>query len=115
MLGVSCSGLISGYSSEREALEEQLQSLEEQKEVLASDLETTRSRLQEFQEATGELEARRQDVERQQTLLQENAGQEAQGSHLSPPPSPQSCSFLIVPLGVFVGAYLLRAWMQRNM
>ncbi|XP_070212349.1 A-kinase anchor protein 9-like isoform X3 [Littorina saxatilis] len=76
-------GLISGYSSERESLEEQLHSLEEQKEVLASDLETTRSRLQEFQDATGELEARRQDVERQQSLLQDNAGQEAQESAMA--------------------------------
>ena len=114
---MSCAGLISGYSSEREVLEEQLQSLEEQKEVLAGDLETTRSRLQDFQEATGELEARRQDVERQQSLLQENAGQEAQGSNPSPPPTrpaPQGYSFLVVPLGVFIGAFLLRVWMQRD-
>lgn len=69
-------GLISGYSSEREAMEEQVQLLEEQKEVLASDLELTRSRLQDFQEAAGELEARRLDVERQRTLLQDHAGQE---------------------------------------
>lgn len=92
--------------------------------MLASDLETTRSRLQEFQDATGELEARRQDVERQQSLLQDNAGQEAQGSNpssclaplTSPSPSnrPYRYSFLIVPLGVFVGAYLFREWLQRE-
>ncbi|XP_076469593.1 LOW QUALITY PROTEIN: uncharacterized protein LOC143299932 [Babylonia areolata] len=76
-------GLISGYSSEREALEEQLQSLEEQKEGLATELETTRSRLADFQQATGELEARRLDVERQQSLLQENAGQETQESAMA--------------------------------
>ncbi|KAL8567867.1 hypothetical protein ACOMHN_058989 [Nucella lapillus] len=76
-------GLIGGYSSEREGLEEQLQSLEEQKEGLASELETTRSRLQDFQEATGELEARRLDVERQQSLLQDHAGLETQESAMA--------------------------------
>ncbi|XP_025095039.1 A-kinase anchor protein 9-like isoform X3 [Pomacea canaliculata] len=76
-------GLIKGYSSEREAMEEQIQLLEEQKEVLAQSLETTRSQLQDFQDAAGELEARRQDVERHQILLQQNAGQEAQESSMT--------------------------------
>jgi hypothetical protein len=150
-------GLVSGYSSEREALEEQVSTLEEQKEVLASELEMTRARLQDFTQATGELEARRQDVERQREILEGNAGQEAQGSNsthaaalanrkaktkkkrsrLSPssPPFPTSPSapspssspgspspsslpvvsphyaYIMVPLGVVVGAYLLHQWM----
>ena len=122
------SGLISGYSSERESLEEQVQNLEEEKEALSSELESARSRLQEFTQATGELEARRQDVELQRTLLQENSGQEAQGSNPRPPsvvawrldrlnaPDPPDAhnnyAYLVVPIGVFVGAYLFREWIR---
>lgn len=101
-------------------MEEQIQLLEEQKEVLAQSLETTRSQLQDFQDAAGELEARRQDVERHQILLQQNAGQEAQGSDPCPPLDHKHLSnyrnitdyiFLFIPLGIFIVAYLLREWL----
>lgn len=87
--------------------------LEEQKEALASELEDTRSRLQDFHEATSELEARRQDVERHQMILHQSAGLETQGLNSSNTLHSTNYTFLLVPLGIFIGAYLLRKWMMQ--
>ncbi|XP_005093244.2 A-kinase anchor protein 9 [Aplysia californica] len=71
-------GLISGYRSEREALDTQVQSLEEQREALIIQLDSTRSRLSEFERSQSEIDSMREEVGHQQELLRENAGQEMQ-------------------------------------
>jgi ribosomal protein S3AE len=42
-------GLIEGYSSEREALNQQISDLEEKKEALVLELETTKNKLQDLE------------------------------------------------------------------
>ncbi|XP_046573567.1 A-kinase anchor protein 9-like isoform X2 [Haliotis rubra] len=71
-------GLISGYATERDALEQRLESLEEQRQGLALDLETTRNKLQEFQNSHHEIQSRQASVDRQEQILRENVGQETQ-------------------------------------
>ena len=132
------SGLIAGYSAERESLESQLQNLEEQREALIVDLDATRSRLEEFQRSQAEMDSARQELGRQQEMLRDNAGQEMQGAKKSngqrrkrrqrpssPPSSPSSSATppfssrlalisrygsIAIPIGVFIGAYLFRRW-----
>ena len=110
-------GLISGYSSERQSLERQLQAAEEQREILTGELELTRSRLNDFQQAADELEARQLDVERQQNLLQAGSGQETRGLNIIhrtlhlPLLSLARCLRLSATFGVLVGSYVLyRCW-----
>ncbi|XP_071108660.1 extracellular matrix-binding protein ebh-like isoform X2 [Haliotis cracherodii] len=71
-------GLISGYATERDGLEQRLECLEEQRQGLALDLETTRNKLQEFQNAHHEIQSRQESVDRQEQILRENVGQETQ-------------------------------------
>ncbi|XP_067649868.1 muscle-specific protein 300 kDa-like [Haliotis asinina] len=73
-------GLISGYATERDALEQKLESLEEQRQGLALDLETTRNKLHEFQNSHHEIQSRQESVDRQEQILRENVGQETQAT-----------------------------------
>ncbi|KAK3109089.1 hypothetical protein FSP39_022737 [Pinctada imbricata] len=98
-------GLIEGYSTERETLEQRIQDLEEKKEALVLDLETTKNKLQDLEQVHHEAASLRSEVQRQQQLMQENAGDEAQGSHRIRP-----FRYLVVPIGVAIGCYFLRDW-----
>ena len=118
-LSSSTTGLLSGYRSERESLDSQIQALEEQRVVLIVELDTTRSRLSEFERSQSEIASMRAEVGHQQELLRENAGQEMQGSpnsralHLREP-RVLSYRFMFVPFSVFLGAYLLRRWWMNS-
>ncbi|KAH9499237.1 hypothetical protein Btru_004500 [Bulinus truncatus] len=71
-------GLIAGYISEHDSLESQIQTLEHQRESLILELDTTRSRLEHFEQSQSELDSFRDELNHQQQVLQENAGQEIQ-------------------------------------
>ncbi|CAL1542040.1 unnamed protein product [Lymnaea stagnalis] len=71
-------GLISGYSSERESLENQIQSLEQQREAMIVDLDLTRSRLEHFERSQSEMDTMREELNHQQQVLRDNPGQEIQ-------------------------------------
>ncbi|XP_055874184.1 A-kinase anchor protein 9-like isoform X4 [Biomphalaria glabrata] len=71
-------GLIAGYISEHDSLESQIQTLEQQRESMILELDTTRSRLEQFEQSRSELDSFREDLNHQQQVLQDNAGQEIQ-------------------------------------
>ncbi|CAG5122860.1 unnamed protein product, partial [Candidula unifasciata] len=71
-------GLISGYSTERESMESQIQSLEDQREVLIVELDTTRSRLQELQPSETHFESTVDGPCHQQPLPRQTTGPEMQ-------------------------------------
>ncbi|XP_052094804.1 A-kinase anchor protein 9-like isoform X6 [Mytilus californianus] len=71
-------GLIEGYSSERETLNQQIADLEEKKEALVLELETTKNKLQDLESIHHEAVSLRSELQRQQSLIQGNVGEEAQ-------------------------------------
>ncbi|XP_071157946.1 A-kinase anchor protein 9-like isoform X3 [Mytilus edulis] len=71
-------GLIEGYSSERETLNQQIADLEEKKEALVLELETTKNKLQDLESIHHEAVSLRAELQRQQSLIQGNVGEEAQ-------------------------------------
>lgn len=99
-------------------LENQIQSLEEQREALIVELDTTRSRLSDFQQSQTDLDSAREELNHQQQLLRQNAGQEMQGFSFSSQAqshhSLSSYGFIIIPISVFIGAYLLRRYFLRQ-
>jgi len=97
---LSPAGLIEGYTTERETLEQKMADLEEQKETLVLSLETTKNRLHDLESMKSENEKLRREMQEQQQLLTSNVGDEAQGL--------RRFRFLVVPLSVVVGCYLLQ-------
>lgn len=94
-------GLIEGYSTERESLDQQIQELEEKKDALILELETTRNKLQDLETVHHEAESLRQEIQRHQDLIQDTQpGDQSQGFS-------RFC-FYIVPIGVALGCYFLR-------
>lgn len=101
------SGLIEGYSTERDQREEQVRDLEEKTEALVLELETTKNRLLDLEESHHEATSLRSELQRQQELLNDNVGDQAQGFHDNRP------FYLVplVPIGVTVGCYIIREWL----
>ena len=100
-------GLIEGYSTERDQRELQVRDLEEKAEALVLELETTKNKLIDLETSHHEATSLRNEMQRQQELLNNNVGDQAQGFHDNHP------NYLVplVPLGVAVGCYLLREWL----
>lgn len=96
--------MIEGYSTERETLNQQIADLEEKKEALVLELETTKNKLQDLESIHHEAVSLRAELQRQQSLLQGNMGEEAQGFN--------RYKYFILPVGVAVGCYLLQSWMN---
>ncbi|XP_041366390.1 A-kinase anchor protein 9-like isoform X3 [Gigantopelta aegis] len=71
-------GLLSGFSSEQEMLQQRIEDLEEKRQTMAQELELTQNRLRSLQQSQDEVEQLRLRLERQQTILQENVGDENQ-------------------------------------
>lgn len=97
-------GLIEGYSSERETLNQQIADLEEKKEALVLELETTKNKLQDLESIHHEAVSLRSELQRQQSLIQGNVGEEAQGFN--------RYKNYLLPIGVAVGCCLLHYWMN---
>ena len=96
--------MIEGYSSEREALNQQISDLEEKKEALVLELETTKNKLQDLESIHHEAVSLRSELQRQQALMQNNIGEEAQGF--------DRYKYFLLPFGVAVGCCLLQYWMN---
>ena len=67
------------------------------------ELETTRNKLQDLETVHHEATSLRQEIERQQNLVQDNVGEEAQGL--------TRYAYYLVPLSVALG-YYLRDWIS---
>ena len=91
-------------AQKRETLEQRIQDLEEKKEALVLDLETTRNKLQDLEAVHHEAQSLRSEMERQQSLMQDNVGDEAQGSRR------YNFRYLVLPLGLAIGGFILREW-----
>lgn len=100
-----CEGLIEGYSSERESLDEKIQDLNEQKETLVLELETTRNKLHDLQSMQSENEKLKKEMAEQQELMTHNVGEEAQGFN--------RFHYVILPISVAIGCYFLHDFLSR--
>ena len=101
-------GLVEGYSSENEQLEQKIQDLEEQKETLVLELETTKNRLLDMAAVREENETMKREVAGQQHLMKQNVGEEAQGLRRY-----HNCQYVLVPIGVAIGCYLLHDYFNQ--
>ena len=68
-----------GYTDEKRQLDQALHTLEDKKETLIIELERNKARLHQFEEATQEIAAREDALERQQHTLEQSMGEEEQG------------------------------------
>lgn len=93
------SGLVEGFSEERDQLSTRLKDLEDREAVLVMENETLRNKLHDLQMSESEVKSLHQEVQRQQTILYDNAGREHQGF----------CRFLKVlfPLGIVMSGGFL--------
>nr|XP_022305120.1 A-kinase anchor protein 9-like isoform X5 [Crassostrea virginica] len=71
-------GLIEGYSTERDQRELQVRDLEEKAEALVLELETTKNKLIDLETSHHEATSLRNEMQRQQELLNNNVGDQAQ-------------------------------------
>ena len=99
-------GLIEGYSSEREQMDQRIQELEEQKETMVLELETMRNKLHDLSTVKEENEKLQREMKEQQSLITQNVGEEAQGAH--------RYQFILWPLGVVLGCYMLHRVMYDD-
>jgi hypothetical protein len=98
-------GLIEGYSSERESLDQRILDLEEHKETLVLELETTKNKLLDLESIQTENERLRREMTEQRELMSGNVGAEAQGFN--------RYQYVLWPIGVAIGCYFLHDWLTR--
>ncbi|GAB1603380.1 golgin subfamily B member 1-like isoform X5 [Argonauta hians] len=72
-------GLVEGFTEERKTLGSTLKEHEDREAVLVMENETLRNKVHDLQLSEREVTSLREEVQRQQTILYENAGQEQQG------------------------------------
>ena len=99
------SGLIEGYSSERESLDERIHELEEDKETLVLELETTKNKLLDLESMQTENLQLKKEMDEQRELMTHNVGEEAQGFN--------RYQYIIVPIGVAIGCLFLHDLLNR--
>lgn len=98
------SGLIDGYASQQQVLEKKIWDTEERGEALVIDLETTQNRLRDLESSRMDAQSLREEVQRQQALMQTGAREESRGFY-------DHRFILLLPLGVAIGCYFLRDWL----
>ena len=74
-------GLLQGYSGEKEEREAHVCSLEDSKEALIIELEQTKHRVGELEAAHSELDARSKDLAKQRAEWEEGIGEHEQGKN----------------------------------
>ena len=94
-------------------MDSQLATLEEQRESLIMELDSTRSRLAEFENSSVDVPTVQNEVEQQRNQSQENATPDMQGCPM-PEQNVVSLRYVFVPIGVVIGAYLLRRWWMNS-
>jgi chromosome segregation ATPase len=104
-VNLTFSGLIEGYSSERESLDERIRELEEDKETLVLELETTKNKLLDLESIQTENSQLKKEMEEQRELMTHNVGEEAQGFN--------RYQYVIVPIGVAIGCLFLHDLFSR--